>query len=77
MEILLKTMGQEKPVTSYRISDLEVAALDSDTFLKLPDVFIQKSIPVTHNIPKLKDVRKWYFFEEVDFTPLMLASGCQ
>lgn len=38
--------------------NLEVAALDSNAFLKLPDVFTQKSIPVTHgNIPKVKDGR--------------------
>lgn len=52
-EILLKTMGQEKTLSTFRIAGLEVAALDSNTFLKLPNVFTQKEIPVTHDdIPK-------------------------
>lgn len=75
-EILLKTMGQEKPVTSLQIAGLEVAALDSDTFLKLPNAFTQKAIPVTHdNIPKQADIRKWPYLEEVDITPIDSSIG--
>ncbi len=59
MDILLKTMGQNKPVSSHKISGLEVAALKSDTFIKLPDVYTHKSIPITkENIPKEEDIRK-------------------
>lgn len=49
MEIVLKTMGQEKMLSAFRIAGLEVTALDTDNFLKLPDVFTQKQIPVMYN----------------------------
>lgn len=76
MEIILKTMGQEKTLSTYRVSGLEVAALDSENFLKLPDVFTQKQIPVTHDdIPKLKDIRKWPYLKEVDVTPISAGIG--
>lgn len=65
--ILLKTMGQTKPVSSYRINGLEVAALTGDTFIKLPDAYTHKDIPVSKdNIPKEEDIRKWPYLDEVD-----------
>ena len=75
-EIVLKTMLQEKTMSSYRISGLEVAALNSNTFLKLPDVYTQKAIPVTRdNIPKEEDIRKWTYLNEVDLTPIDAGIG--
>lgn len=57
-DILLKTMGQEKPVSSYKISGIEVAALKGDTYLALPDVYTQSTIPVTKdNVPKMVDIK--------------------
>lgn len=76
LDILLKTTGQEKPVSSNKISGLEVAALKGNTFLKLPDVYTHKSIPVTkENIPKEEDIRKWPYLEEVDLTPIDASTG--
>lgn len=76
VEILLKTMGQERPVTSYKLSGLEVAALKENTYLKLPDVYTQKSIPVTKdNIPKKEDLRKWPYLRDVDLTPIDASIG--
>lgn len=46
MWILLKMLGQEKPVTSYSITRLEVSGLNSNTFLDLPDA--SKRIPAKH-----------------------------
>lgn len=40
--ILLRTMGQEKMVSSYVVSDLEVASLDLDHYCDLADLFTQK-----------------------------------
>ncbi|KAK7938715.1 hypothetical protein WMY93_002041 [Mugilogobius chulae] len=45
LEILLRTMGQEKVVDSYMLADLEVAGLDSDNFCHLPEIFTQKNMP--------------------------------
>ncbi|KAK0142765.1 hypothetical protein N1851_019297 [Merluccius polli] len=72
-DILLRTMGQEKPVS---IGRLEVAALKGNGYLKLPDVYTHKSIPVTQeNIPKNEDIRKWPYLDEVDLTPIDASIG--
>lgn len=72
MKVLLKTMGQEKPVPSYKISGMKVAALkEPNTFLKLPDVFTQESIPVNKdNIPTEEDIRKWPYLKDIELTPI-------
>ncbi|XP_075340361.1 zonadhesin-like [Odontesthes bonariensis] len=58
--ILLRTMGQEKVVDSYMLTDLEVAGLDSDTFCGLPEMFTQRSMPVNRgNIRHSKDLQRW------------------
>ena len=76
MDILLKTMGQEKYVSSHKISGLEVAALNDNKFLRLPDVYTQKSIPVTKdNIPKEEDLKKWPYLQEVELTPINASIG--
>lgn len=50
--ILLRTMGQEKVVSSNIVSGLEVAALEGDKFLELPRAYTQESMPVHKgNIP--------------------------
>ena len=75
-DILLRTMGQEKLVSSHKISGLEVAALKGNEYLKLPDVYTHKSIPVTQeNIPKNEDIRKWPYLNEVDLTPINASIG--
>lgn len=52
-------MGREKIVDSYIIADLEVAALDSDLYCELPDIYTQKSMPVHRgNIPREKDLQR-------------------
>ncbi|KAJ8404586.1 hypothetical protein AAFF_G00334490 [Aldrovandia affinis] len=65
-EILLQTMGQEKTVQSYMLSDLEVCGLEESDFIELPNVFSQKDIPVKReNIPLQEDVDRWPYLEEV------------
>lgn len=55
--ILLRTMGQEKVVASNIVTGLEVAGLDSETFLDLPKTFTQDSMPVHKgNIPCPRDL---------------------
>lgn len=44
IEILLKTMGQEKPMITFRLSGLEVSRLDSDYFKEFAETFTQSSL---------------------------------
>lgn len=56
-QMLLRTMGQEKPVSSYVLSDLEVCGLTENKYISLPDVYSHTDIPVTkNNIPVEKDL---------------------
>lgn len=76
MDILLKTMGQEKTVSSYKISGLEVAALKGNACIQLPEVYMHQSIPVTReNISKEDDIKKWPYLQEVDLTPINASIG--
>lgn len=76
MDILLKTMGQEKTVSSYKISVLEVAALNGEIYLTLPDVYTQRTIPVAKdNIPKMEDLKRWSFLMDVDLSPIEAGIG--
>ena len=42
--ILLRTMGQERPVRTCEISGLEISHLDGSTYLNLPKVYTQDKI---------------------------------
>lgn len=64
--ILLRTMNQEMNVPTHVVSGLEVSALDSDTFLPLPDIFTRKEMPVTtSSIPKQNDLADWAYLSKV------------
>lgn len=63
---LLRTMGQEKVVPAYTMSGLEVAAVDSNIFYPLPEVFTQKEMPVTvENMITAKDLVRWPHLSKV------------
>ena len=47
-DILLRTMGQEKHVSSYEITGLEVGNLDGGVFIDLPEVYTQAKILGPH-----------------------------
>ncbi|KAL0178992.1 hypothetical protein M9458_024434, partial [Cirrhinus mrigala] len=64
--ILLRTMGQEKVVSSNIVSGLEVASLDGDSFLELPKAYTQESMPVHKgNIPTERDIKRWSYLKTV------------
>lgn len=66
IEILLKTMGQEKPVKTFRLSGLEVSKLNRDYFIELPETFTQSSIALSQeNIPHEEDIRRWPYLKDV------------
>ena len=64
--ILLRTMGQEKVVSSNIVSGLEVAALEGDNFLELPRAYTQESMPVhRENIPTERDIEQWSHLKHI------------
>ena len=64
--ILLRTMGQEKVVSSNIVSGLEVAALEGDSFLELPRAYTQESMPVNRgNIPTERDIKQWSYLKDI------------
>ena len=65
-QILLHTMGQKKTVNSLVVRGLEVAALDTKTFIDLPATYTQEEIPVTkEHIPKQEELGKWPYLHDV------------
>ncbi|KAL7880597.1 hypothetical protein SRHO_G00028510 [Serrasalmus rhombeus] len=66
-QVLLRTMGQEKPVSCFVLSDLEVCGLTESKYISLPDVYTHTDIPVTReNVPAEKDLESWpYLRKEV------------
>ena len=64
--ILLRTMGQEKTVSSHIVTGLEVSELHGNTFTALPEFYTQKAMPVTkHNIPNQSDISKWPYLQNI------------
>lgn len=65
-KILLRTMGQERPVSSSVVSGLEISNMTGQTFHKLPEVYTQTKLPVSkHHIPKQDSINKWKYLHEV------------
>ena len=64
-QVLLRTMGQEKPVSCYVLSDLEVCGLTENKYISLPDVYTHTDIPVTKdNVPVEKDLERWPYLRK-------------
>lgn len=64
--IMLRTMSQEKNVTSHLVTGLEISGLDESDFIALPEVYTQKEMPVTKdNIIRKKDLSKWSYLNNV------------
>ncbi|KAJ8357950.1 hypothetical protein AAFF_G00048870 [Aldrovandia affinis] len=75
-EIILRTMGQEKPVHSYILPDLEVCGLETRDYIDLPKVFIHRDIPVKkENILRQEDVQRWPYLKEVQIPRLEAEIG--
>lgn len=64
--ILLRTMGQEKVVSSHIVSGLEVAGLKCGDFFELPKTFTQECMPVHNgNIPRKRVLQGWPHLKHV------------
>ncbi len=69
-------MGQEKPVYSNILSDLEICGLECKDYIELPRVFTQKEITVKQeNIPQQKDLEKWLYLHQVKLSSLKAEIG--
>lgn len=66
LNILLKTMNQDKLVFSYVLKDLEVAELDQTHYCSLPEVYTQKRMPVSNSdIPMQSDLVRWPYLNHI------------
>ncbi len=66
-EILLRTMGQERPVKSYELTGLEVGSIDGNVYIDLPKVYTQPKIPVSKdNLLTHDDLEKWPYLREIE-----------
>ena len=75
-EILLRTMGHEKPVKTHVMRGLEVCSLDGNSFIELPEVFTQNAIPVSQeNIPTETDIKGWPYLKDVHLRPIKAEVG--
>lgn len=75
-EILLRTMGHEKPVKTHVIRGLEVCSLEGNSFIELPEVFTQHAIPVNQeNIPTETDIKGIPYLNEVHIKPIKAEVG--
>ena len=64
-QMLLRTMGQEKPVSCYVLSDLEVCCLTENKYISLPDVYTHTDIPVTKdNVLVEMDLERWLYLRK-------------
>ncbi|KAK0135606.1 Proteoglycan 4 [Merluccius polli] len=65
-KISLLTMGPKTSVSSYMLTDLEIASLTGEQFYELPKVYTQKRMPVSpNNIIKEEELAKWPYMEGV------------
>ena len=65
--ILLRTMGQRKIVSTTVLSGVEVSGMDVDDFIELPNVMTQETMPVSRlNIPQQEDIAKWSHLRNIE-----------
>lgn len=61
---------------SYLLTDLEVNGLNTNNFIELPEVFTQKSIPVSRkNIPSQDDIKRWPYLNDVRVPTINVGVG--
>ncbi|XP_056099936.1 uncharacterized protein LOC130078447 [Rhinichthys klamathensis goyatoka] len=64
--ILLCTLGQERSVDTILLSGLEVSGLNGENFLDLPEVYTQRTMPVSrNNILTQQDLEGWKYLEGI------------
>lgn len=71
--ILLRTMAQEKVVSSYIVPELEVAALEDGSFIELPKAYTDLWVCLFCGLAlTTKDLTRWPYLKHI----LRLKSSC-
>ncbi|XP_076853974.1 uncharacterized protein LOC143509288 [Brachyhypopomus gauderio] len=69
--ILLRTLGQERVVSTYSLKGFQISGLNEETFLDLPEVFTQKAMPVSRkNILSQEDLEEWAYLKYINIPSL-------
>lgn len=64
--VVLRTMGQTKTISTTIVTGLEVSGFDTDDFIELPSVLTQTKMPVSKiNVPCQDDVAKWAYLSSI------------
>lgn len=75
-KILLKTMGEEKVVSSHIVSGLEISSLDSNDFFELPEMYSHSDIPASaDNAPSQDYVNRWTYLQQVSIPRIEAKIG--
>ncbi|KAL7883055.1 hypothetical protein SRHO_G00007130 [Serrasalmus rhombeus] len=69
--ILLRTLGQERTVSTFSFKGLQISGLTQETFLDLPEVFTEKTMPVSrNNILIQEDLEEWAYLKDINIPSL-------
>ena len=69
--INLTTVNGDSPSRCYAVSGLEVCGLKESSFVLLPVVYSQESLPVSRDqIPSQHDVDRWDYLSHIDIPSL-------
>lgn len=64
--IFLRTMEHENTVNTGVLTGLEIASDSGDQFYDLPDLYTQRSMPVTkNNVVTQEDIQRWPYLERI------------
>ena len=74
--INLTTVNGDSPSQCYAVSGLEVCGLKESSFVPLPVVYSQESLPVSRDqIPSQHDVDRWDYLSHIDIPSLDADTG--
>lgn len=70
-QVLLRTMGQERPIQSYELQELEISNLVGKGYIELPEVYTQATIPASkESLLTQEDLERWPYLSGVQLTAI-------
>ena len=74
--IQLQTLTDDKVVKTCVLQDLEVADMNEDTYLSLPEVYTRTSIPVGRDdLPRKREIERWPYLKEIELHEIEAEVG--